>query len=104
MKKLLALLLCCLLLTGCTRTPDIAGTWVTSHEAALCGTVLVIEEDRFTLTQEGVTRTGHWVHDVGNILLYEDVENPAQSETVWMAGYDKATGTLTLGDIPLHRK
>lgn len=103
MKKLLALLLCALL-TGCTRTPDMDGTWVTLHEETLCGTILVIEGGRFTLTQGGRTASGYWVHDVGNILLYEDVEHPVQSGTVWAAYYDKAADTLTLGDVTLHRE
>ena len=104
MKKLLVLLLLCALLTGCTAGPHLQGRWVTSSEDTLCATVLIIEGSRFTLTQEGRTSTGYWVHDVGNILLYEDVEHPAQSGSVWFAHYDKAADTLTLGDMPLHRE
>lgn len=103
MKKLLTLLLC-VLLTGCTVTPKLEGTWVTSHEETLCGTILMIEGGHFTLITEGRTSSGYWVYDVGNILLYEDVENPAQSGTAWMASYDKAADTLTLGDVTLYRK
>lgn len=104
MKKLLALLLLCALLTGCSLFPDLDGTWVTSAEDTLCGTILVIEDGRFTLTQAGRTSSGYWVHDVGNILLYEDVEHPVQSGTVWSAYYDKAADMLTLGDVTLYRE
>ena len=104
MKKLLALLLLCVLLTGCTYFAKIEGTWVTSLEDTLCATVLNIEGDNFTLTQEGQTRTGYWVHDVGNIMLCEAVEHPVQSGSMWFVYYDKATDTLTLGDVTLHRE
>ena len=104
MKKLLALLLLCVLLTGCSAKPDIEGKWVTSVEDTLCVTVLIIEGDRFTLIQEGRTSTGQWFYDVGNIRLNEDVEHPAQSGSVWFANYDKSADTLTLGDMPLHRE
>lgn len=104
MKKLLALLLLCVLLTGCAYFSKIEGTWVTSAEDTLCATVLVIEGSNFTLTQEGRTSTGYWVHDVGNIMLYEDVEHPAQSGSVWFVYYDKAADMLMLGDMPLHRE
>lgn len=104
MKKLLALLLLCVLLTGCTVMPKLEGKWVTSLEDTLCATVLIIEGNNFTLIQEGRTSTGYWVHDVGTIALYEDAENSAQSGTVWLAYYDKAADTLTLGDMPLHRE
>lgn len=104
MKKLLALLLLCALLTGCAAKPDIEGKWVTSLEDTLCATVLIIEGDRFTLIQEGRTSTGKWFHDVGNITLHEDVESPAQSGSVWFANYDKAGDTLTLGELTLRRE
>lgn len=104
MKNLLALLLLCALLTGCSYFSNIEGTWVTSDENTLCGTVLVIEGSRFTLTQEGRTTTGQWFHDVGNIMLYEDVEHPAQSGSVKMALYDKSDDTLVLGELTLRRE
>ena len=104
MKKLLALLLLCALLTGCSYFSNIEGTWVTSDEDTLCGIVLVIEGSRFTLTQEGRTTTGQWFHDVGNIMLYEDVESPVQSGSVWFANYDKAGDKLTLGELTLRRE
>ncbi len=103
MKKLLALLLLCALLTGCAAKPDIEGKWVTSPEDTLCATVLIIEGDRFTLIQEGRTSTGRWVCDVGAIALYEDVESPVQSGSVWFANYDKSTDTLVLGALTLRR-
>lgn len=103
MKKLLALLLLCVLLTSCTVMPDIEGKWVTSPEDTLCATVLIIEGSRFTLTQAGRTSTGQWVYDVGTIALYEDVESPVQSGTMWSASYDKSTDTLMLGEWTLHR-
>ena len=104
MKKLLIMLLLCVLLTGCTVAPKLEGKWVTSLEDTLCATVLIIEGDNFTLVTEGRTCTGFWVHDVGNIMLYEDVEHPAQSGSVWFVYYDKAADTLTLGDVTLHRE
>lgn len=104
MKKLLAVLLLCALLTGCAAKPDIEGKWVTSLEDTLCATVLMIEGDRFTLIQEGRTSTGRWFHDVGNIMLYEDVEHPAQSGSVKMALYDKSDDTLVLGELTLRRE
>lgn len=104
MKKLLALLLVCVLLTGCTVMPDIEGKWVTSPEDTLCATVLIIEGDRFTLIQAGRTSTGKWFYDVGNIALYEDVESPVQSGTMWSAAYDKTADTLILGELTLRRE
>ena len=104
MRKLQALLLLCALLTGCTIRPNLEGKWVAAPEETLCGTVLVIEDGQFTLTQEGRTCAGQWFHDVGSIKLYEDVEHSAQSGSVWFAYYDKGTDTLTLGDLPLHRE
>lgn len=105
MKKLLMLLLLlCVLLTGCSAKPDIEGKWVTSAEDTLCATVLVIEGGRFTLIQEGRTSTGLVVHDGDSIMLYEEVENPAQSGTVWGADYDESADTLTLGEWTLHRE
>ena len=104
MKKLLALLLVCVLLTGCTVMPDIEGKWVTSPEDTLCATVLIIEGDRFTLIQEGRTSTGRWFYDVGTIALYEDVESPVQSGTMWSAAYDKTADTLVLGELTLRRE
>ena len=91
-------------IAGCATTPNLEGKWVTSYEETLCGTVLVIEDDRFSLTQAGRTCTGQWVYDVGCIKLYEDVEQPAQSGSVWFADYDKATDTLTLGNMTLYRE
>ena len=104
MKKLLALLLLCVLLTGCSAKPDIEGKWVTSVEDTLCATVLIIEDGRFTLIQGGRTSTGRWFYDVGTIALYEDVESPVQSGSMWSVGYDKATDTLTLGELTLRRE
>lgn len=104
MKKLLALLLLCVLLTGCTVMPDIEGKWVTSPEDTLCATVLIIEGSRFTLIQEGRTATGRWFYDVGSMKLYEDVESPVQSGSMWSASYDKSTDTLTLGELRLYRE
>lgn len=104
MKKLLALLLLCALLTGCTAKPDIEGKWVTSPEDTLCAMVLIIEGDRFTLIQGGRTSTGQWFYDVGTIALYEDVESPVQSGSMWSAAYDKSTDTLTLGEMALRRE
>lgn len=104
MKKLLALLLLCALLTGCTRTPDIDGTWVTSHEENLCGTILVIEDGRFTLTQEGRTYTGSWVDDGGYIILHTDPQTPGDIGVGWSAPYDLEAGTLMLWGQTLHRK
>ena len=104
MKKLLALLLLCALLTGCTVMPDIEGKWVTFPEDTLCSTVLIIEGDRFTLIREGRTSTGRWFYDVGTFALYEDVESPVQSGSMWSAAYDKSADTLVLGDMPLHRE
>lgn len=104
MKKLLVLLLLCALLTGCAAKPDIEGKWVTAPEDTLCATVLIIEGGRFTLIQEGRTSTGKWFYDVGSIALYEDVESPVQSGTVWFANYDKSADTLVLGELPLHRE
>ena len=104
MKRLLALLLLCALLTGCAAKPDIEGKWVTSLEDTLCATVLIIEGDRFTLIQEGPISTGRWVYDMGSIALYEDVESPVQSGTMWSAAYDKSADTLVLGDMSLYRE
>ena len=104
MKKLLALLLLCALLTGCAAKPDIEGKWVTSLEDTLCAAVLIIEGDRFTLIQEGRTSTGRWFYDVGTIALYEDVESPVQSGTMWNAAYDKTADTLILGELTLRRE
>lgn len=104
MKKLLALLLVCVLLTGCTVMPDIEGKWVTSLEDTLCATVLIIEGDRFTLIQAGRTSTGRWFYDAGTIALYEDVESPVQSGTMWSVAYDKTADTLSLGELTLRRE
>lgn len=104
MRKLLALLLLCVLLTGCSSLPDFEGKWVTSVEDTLCATVLVIEGSRFTLIQEGRTSKGKWFYDAGSIALYEDVESPVQSGTVWGAHYDKSTDTLVLGELTLRRE
>ena len=104
MKKLLALLLVCVLLTGCTVMPDIEGKWVTSLEDTLCATVLIIEGDRFALIQAGRTATGRWFYDVGTSALYEDVESPVQSGTMWSAAYDKTADTLILGELTLRRE
>ena len=104
MKKLLVLLLLCALLTGCTDGLHLQGRWVTSLEDTLCATVLIIEGGRFTLIQEGRTSTGKWFYDVGTIALYEDVESPVQSGTVWFANYDKSADTLVLGELLLHRE
>ena len=41
---------------------------------------------------------------MGTIALYEDVESPVQSGSVWFAYYDKAADTLTLGEMSLHRE
>ncbi len=104
MKKPLALLLVCALLTGCNVKPDIEGKWVTSLEDTLCATVLIIEGDRFTLIQAGRTSTGRWIYDVGSIALYEDVESPVQSGSMWRAAYDKTADTLILGELTLRRE
>ena len=104
MKKLLALLLLCVLLTGCAAKPDIEGKWVTSLEDTLCATVLIIEGDRFTLIQAGRTSNGRWFYDLGTIALYEDVESPVQSGSMWSAAYDKTADKLILGELTLRRE
>ena len=104
MKKLLALVLLCAMLAGCTAGPHLQGRWVTSSEDTLCGTVLEIEGNRFTLTQEGQTQTGSIVDDGGYIILRTDPLTPGDSGSAWSAPYDLEAGTLLLWGQTLHRE
>ena len=104
MKKLLALLLLCALLTGCTVGPYLQGRWVTSPEDALCGIVLEIEGSRFTLTQEGQIYSGSWSDDGGYIILHAEPQTPGASGMAWGAPYDLEAGTLLLWGQTLYRE
>lgn len=104
MKKLLALMMMCLMLTGCTVGPHLQGRWITSPQDTLCGTVLEIEGSRFTLTQAGQTYTGRFVDDGGYIILRTDPLTPGDSGSAWSVPYDLEAGTLLLWGQTLYRE
>ena len=104
MKRLLALILMCLTLTGCTARPHLQGRWVTSPDDTLCGIVLEIEGNRFTLMQEGKIYSGSWSDDGGYIILHTDPLTPGGSGMGWSVPYDLEAGTLMLWGQTLYRE
>ena len=103
-KKIIAALLIVLLLTGCTAGLHLQGRWVTSPDDTLCGIVLEIEGNRFTLMQEGKIYSGSWSDDGGYIILHAEPQTTGASGMAWSVPYDLEAGTLMLWGQTLYRE